>query len=618
MRVEELNNINKLYGNTDSIKRTVIDRLEAIYEMDFSPDEIAPSGLLEIMAEFTSLLNREVAVYLNRRGKVEAVCVGDNDKVSLPDIEGRRDMFRLSGVRCIHTHPNGNGRLSDVDISTLITKRMDAMIAVGINETGVSNIYAGILKRDENGQLKKTEILGPYYYGSSRIDKIIDVINEVDKQYYSSFHEIRDDEERAILVSLETQDSLINTEDSISELGELAKTAGAAVLDKIIQKRPKQDSALYIGQGKAEELSLLRQALNANLVIFDDELSGAQIRNLENTIGTKVIDRTTLILDIFAKRAHTLEGKLQVELAQLKYSLPRLTGRGIAMSRLGGGIGTRGPGETQLETDRRHINRRIKAIENQLLEVRKRRGELRNARKRNSVPTASLAGYTNAGKSTLINKICNSEIFAEDMLFATLDPSVRKMIDPKGMGREALIVDTVGFIRKLPHDLVDAFRATLEETVYADLIIHVVDASNDEFQQHMEVAENIFRQIGAADIPVFTVFNKIDKLNGEFVSPFLKGADDRKNTFYISAKTGQGIDQLIEAIYERLGSANKSVELLLPFSQGNIVSSLHERAKVIVSDYRENGIYLEAIVPVNMLKELNKYIIDNKDGDANE
>ena len=595
-------NINQIYGNTDSVKNTTLEELKTLYDTNFERDELVPFEIYEMICRHSEKLNREIAVYINRKGTILGVAIGDDKKVSLPEMKGRATLNRLSGIRCIHTHPKASGRLSDVDLGTLINLRLDAMIAIGLAD---GSIYAGTLERDEQGALKNTSVSGAYFMKeeNTALNSIFQTIEEVDREAGEYFEVNEEESERAILVGITNMESL-------EELQELANTAGAAVVETVLQKKDRADSALFIGRGKAEELSLMRQALGANLIIFDDELSGAQARNLEMITGAKVVDRTTLILDIFAQRARSTEGKLQVELAQMKYMLPRLVGKGLSMSRLGGGIGTRGPGETQLETDRRHINRRIKSIENQLEEVKKRRGELRNARKRNSVPTASLAGYTNAGKSTIMNYLCPAaEVFAENMLFATLDSTVRKLGDPSDLsenataGREALLVDTVGFIRKLPHDLVDAFRSTLEETIYADLILHVVDASNENFSEHMKVAGSILNEIGATTVPIFLVFNKIDMAEEEFSHV----SENCEKIFYVSAKTGQGMKELAEAVFEKLFSAQIEATFLVPFSAGGVLSALHNTGGVQSAEYVENGVLVKALVSSEIAGRYKEY-----------
>lgn len=613
--------MHQVYGSTDSIKDSVLEELKALYDLPLLSGELVPREIYNVICPHSEKLNREIAVYLNRKGQVLAVSVGEHNKVGVPDLPGKRDEKRLSGLRCIHTHPHSSGRLSDVDLGTLVRLRLDAMIAIGLVR---GDIQVGMLSRNEAGALKETQLSGPYFMRpepqeNTGLNSLFAVMEEIDKEASKAAAGMENEEEgeRAILVGLTGGDTMEGSKESLAELEELAKTAGAIVLDKVLQKKDRADTALYIGRGKAEELSLLRQALDANVIIFDEELSGAQTRNLELITGAKVIDRTTLILDIFAQRARSTEGKLQVELAQMKYLLPRLTGRGVAMSRLGGGIGTRGPGETKLETDRRHIHRRIKAIEAQLAEVKKRRGELRNARKRNAIPTASLAGYTNAGKSTIMNALCPAaEVFAENMLFATLDSTVRKLRDPLDQGREALLVDTVGFIRKLPHDLVDAFRSTLEETIYADLILHVVDGANSDFSQHMEVVDKLLCDIGAEQVPIFLVFNKMDKAGEAFRVPAEYGENSAEKkgvkVFCVSAKTGEGMQDLAEAIFAQLLTARQEVTFLIPYTEGAVLSEIHNSGGIQELSYAENGTLVRALVSAEIAGRYAVYLVQEE------
>ncbi|NLS44266.1 MAG: GTPase HflX [Firmicutes bacterium] len=351
--------------------------------------------------------------------------------------------------------------------------------------------------------------------------------------------------ERAIAVGLELPGTeWWETEDSIDELSELAATAGAEVAVRLIQKRTKPDTAYYIGKGKAEELAILVITTHADLVIFDDELSSAQQRNLERLLKTKVIDRTWLILDIFASRAASKEGKIQVELAQLSYLLPRLIGKGTALSRLGGGVGTRGPGETKLEVDRRRIRKRISVLRKELEGIAKRRGLQRSNRSKSGLPLVSIVGYTNAGKSTLFNALTNSEVFVEDKLFATLDPTIRRCYLPSGSF--ILLADTVGFIRKLPHDLIAAFRATLEEATHSDLLIHVVDASHPGKDDHCEAVGEVLKTLDIADRPIITCLNKIDLISGSLERERIQV--EHPGAVGVSAKTGEGLDKLLAVI----------------------------------------------------------------------
>jgi len=415
--------------------------------------------------------------------------------------------------------------------------------------------------------------------------------------------------EKAILAGLELTADVNaagrnEAERSLDELEELARTAGLIVLKKVIQKRPARDAACYIGRGKVEELASMLQELGAETLVFDDELSGAQIRNIEEITGAKVLDRTMLILDIFAQRARSKEGKLQVELAQLKYRLPRLTGMGGRLSRLGGGIGTRGPGERKLETDRRHIRRRITTLEKELRNIAKRRKLTRENRQRNEIPVVALVGYTNSGKTTLMNVLCNTDLFAEDKLFATLDTTTRRLLLPDG--KQVLLVDTVGFIRKLPHELVEAFKSTLEEAVTADLLLHVVDTSDEEAAEHMKVTIDLLHSLGAESKPVITVLNKIDKISSPDV---IRSLHNNKYTFEISALNGTGIEKLLSGIQSIFDTEYKEYRLKIPFGEGWVLPFIHSNGSVIYQEYQEEGIYIKAKLNKAMIEKVREYII---------
>lgn len=412
-------------------------------------------------------------------------------------------------------------------------------------------------------------------------------------------------QERVILAGVcrSLRDALWDTtEESIRELGELVKTAGGIVVGEMVQNKADIETATYMGAGKLEELTAAVESLDADVVVFDDELSPVQMRNVSDFLDIKVLDRSMLILDIFAMRAKSGEGKLQVELAQLKYRLPRLRGFGAEMSRMGAGIGTRGPGETRLENDRRHIRRRIGALEEEIRELKKHRSLIRDRRKKDGVITAALVGYTNAGKSTLLNTLTDSSVFAEDKLFATLDPTSRSItLDDN---RKILLVDTVGFIRKLPHHLIEAFKSTLEEAVVADILLHVIDVSGEEMDNQIAVVEQVLSDIGAVGKPIVAVFNKCDKLE-EYPAADLKS--DR--CVYISAKHKKNIDKLIEAIAETAPGRKIKVRACIPYSEGALVNELHEEQKVISEEYGENGTVMEIMVDARMYDKIREYII---------
>ncbi len=560
--------------------------------------------MAETIARISHEINREISVLINRRGIVVDISIGDSGTVSLPQLDSRRGKTRLSAIRCIHTHPGGNGMLSQVDISTLQKLRLDVMLAMGISEGQPTEIYAGCLSAED-----EFDVFGPFTLGEPRLNYIYKIIEELDASARDDIYENEEESEKAILVGLETSQSrlesaaLRDAEDSLDELEELAMTAGALVVDKILQRKQAQDSAYYVGKGKIEELSLLCQARDVQLLIFDDELSGAQIRNIEEQSGVRVVDRTTLILDIFAQRAISKEGKLQVELAQLKYKLPRLIGLGTELSRLGGGIGTRGPGEKKLEVDRRHIRRRITNLERELEQLEKRRDFLRSTRIKNNVPVIAIVGYTNAGKSTLMNRLCGATVFVEDKLFATLDPSARKLI--LADGREAVLIDTVGFIRKLPHDLVEAFKSTLEEAVHADMLLHVVDASNDNAAMQISVVEELLEELGAASKSTILVLNKHDLVaGGGRISSMGYSAVSE-----ISAVTGYGIEALLEKITEGFKEQLNEISMLIPYNEGWVMPYIYKHGQIITQEYLEEGIKVQALVKIDKTHKLEEFIL---------
>lgn len=413
------------------------------------------------------------------------------------------------------------------------------------------------------------------------------------------FYENNQDNERALLICVDTGD--FDAEASVNELTLLAESAGAEVEASIIQRRDTPDGATYLGRGRLAEAELFCQNREIDLVICDGELSPSQIRNIENITNVRVIDRTQLILDIFALRAKSREGKLQVELAQLKYALPRLTGRGKSMSRLGGGIGTRGPGESKLESDRRHIMRRINALQEQLDEIEKRRALLRRRREKNQVITAALVGYTNAGKSTLMNALTDAGVLAEDKLFATLDPTSRKLTLPDG--QSVMLIDTVGFVSRLPHDLVKAFKSTLEEAAQADIILNVCDASDERCTEHIEITNSILKDLGCSGENIITVMNKCDRAENVFdILPFGK-------TVMISALKNINLDLLLKEIESCVGVKSVELTMLIPFSDGSAAAELRNGGVVLSEDFTEDGIVLKARIPSTYADKYQKYVI---------
>ena len=412
-------------------------------------------------------------------------------------------------------------------------------------------------------------------------------------------HEIEQEQSRnrVILVGLDTGE--YDAQQSMEELEELSRTAGCEVVLKAIQSRPAPEAATCIGAGKLEEIKEQAEILDADMLIFDTELTGMQMRNISDATDCKVIDRTMLILDIFAGRARTAEGKVQVSLAQYKYRLTRLTGMGSALSRLGGGIGTRGPGETKLETDRRHIRSRIASLENELKEMEKHRKFIGSRRKKDGVLTVAIVGYTNAGKSTLFNMLTDAGVLAENKLFATLDVTARALELPDG--RSVLLSDTVGLIRRLPHHLVEAFRSTLEETANADLILHVLDASEPDVEQRMHVTQELLAELGCADIPQIHVLNKADLVDIPKKSDF--------ETVWISAKHGDGLDALLKAIVHGLPATARRMKLCIPYSEGSFLQLLREEGKLFSEEYTAEGTLVDVMVDVKRQKKAETFAV---------
>ncbi len=602
----------EIKGNIKGIRDSVIAELQKLYDMQ-SP-QLVSQELAVKLADITEYINREISVYITRSGQIIEIAVGDNATVELPSFSGRRGAGRLSGIRCIHTHPGGNPYLSGVDISALKNNKYDAMVAIGVVSPDFtkSELTFGLITGIDSNENYTAECYGPYSIEDAENINFVNTVSTIerilDKQTGTASLQVMS--ERAILIGMEwgRNDSLWTVDDSLEELKQLADTAGATVIKKFIQKRPKPDPAFFIGRGKVQELALYAQQENIDLCIFDDELSSAQQRNIESVMGIRILDRTALILDIFAQRARTNEGKLQVELAQLQYTLPRIMGKGLMLSRLGGGIGTRGPGETKLEVDRRRIRDRIAFIKDQIEKVKAVRSLHRSKRKKNNVFEVSLVGYTNAGKSTLLNTLTNSDIYAKDQLFATLDPTTRQLTLPNK--QEIIITDTVGFIQRLPHQLIAAFRSTLEVVTEADLLVHVIDVSHELYKEQAAAVHEVLKEIGAETKPVITVYNKIDKL-----PPDSKLADRlalEEDTVCISAAKKLNLEILQQMIETHLKSKAVEVTLCIPYAETAKAAQLHETANVLEQEYTENGAVMKVILPVEDLEAYNEYILKSE------
>ena len=594
-----------IHGNIEGIRKSILDELENIYSIRTSKNEVCDIEILNIISKISSIIEREVSVGINRKGNVTSVAIGDATSVEIPMI-GIEEK-RLAGVRLIHTHPNALCNLSGLDLTALLKLKLDAMVSVAIRDGEIIDFSLGMLSLYNN----KLEVAEKQ---NITLDKLftIDIFDKIKyiETLIKNNEVIEDDEEKAILVGSDTRESL-------EELKELTEACNIPVLKTVFQSRNKIDAAFYIGRGKVLEIASMRQIERANVVIFDDELSGSQVRNLEAAIGAKVIDRTTLILEIFATRAKSKEAKIQVELAQLKYRLSRLQGLGTILSRTGGGIGTRGPGEKKLETDRRHIMETIYDLKNDLKKIKKTREVQREKRNKENIPKVSLVGYTNAGKSTLRNALCETaakkenaskeKVFEADMLFATLDITTRAIVLPnKGV---VTLTDTVGFVRKLPHDLVEAFKSTLEEVVYSDLLCHVIDVSSDTtIEQYMAVNE-VLLELGAIDKETIIVLNKIDKASEENIDK-VKKVIEGKNYIEISAKEKINLDELLNLIEEKLPYNYKTAEYKIPYNKTNMQSFLHRNSRVIEERYDEDGIYIKAEVDDETYNKTKEVLYD--------
>lgn len=645
----------EVQGNLAGLRQSQLQELNKLFECIVPPDQVATDELMARMAGLTQETRREVGVYLNRAGRVVTVMAGDSRTVSLPEVRGRRALHRLSGIRCLHTHPGGSGELSAVDISALCDLRLDLMAAVGVKEGQATDVWFAYLEAVNGVFGERYQTVGPLSPEQLNNNNIMLTIKRAEQDVEAvGSQAVASPTEQVILVGLETKTGPEwSGEDSLAELKQLAISAGAVVVDQVLQRKSRPDPAFYLGYGKVQELNLWRQARNADMIIFDDELSPAQLRNLEEATGVSVIDRTALILDIFAQRAKTREGKLQVELAQLKYLLPRLVGLGQVLSRLGGGIGTRGPGETKLETDRRHIRRRITILEREIDEIKRHRQVQRINRRQNRLPVVALVGYTNAGKSTLLNCLSllsqvDSDIdrlkdlvsrypdvldgaqlpvaetvsvspgaAAEDKLFATLDPVTRRIDLPSGQG--ILVTDTVGFVRKLPHHLVAAFRATLEEVTEADLLLHVIDVSHPAMEEQIAAVFKVLEELGAQNKPMVNVFNKIDRLSPEkyplsdrdqLIRPAITDAWGQTASVAVSARHLLGLDKLLGELMNQFPVTSRTVRLLVPYDQGWVTGWLHEHAQVEQAEYGANGAELIAVIQEKDMAVVKQYQID--------
>ncbi|MEA5620702.1 GTPase HflX [Cronbergia sp. UHCC 0137] len=560
-----------IFGNLQGLKSSQLKHLQRLYHQRIPGDHITTSDFAQRLAAISTELNQPVCAYLNRRGQVIRVGVGTPRQTQIPPLElPRYGAERLSGIRCIATHlkpepPN------EAALTAMALQRLDALVVLNITGAGftrrgggatgyVKEAYLANLVSNSK-QLVLTQSSGITTQDSALYSNIspplsldalvqqdfLELVESLEAQFYRDYiaQEVDADHDRVVIVGVLTERmSPQQFQDILLELARLVDTAGGDVLQTLQQKRSRIHPQTVIGEGKVQEVALTAQTLGANLVVFDRDLSPAQIRNLEAQIGIRVVDRTEVILDIFAQRAQSGAGKLQVELAQLEYMMPRLVGRGRTMSRLGGGIGTRGPGETKLETERRAIQRRISRLQQEVNQLQAHRSRLRQRRQHREVPSVALVGYTNAGKSTLLNALTNSEVYTADQLFATLDPTTRRLIIPQaetGEPQETLMTDTVGFIHELPSSLMDAFRATLEEVTEADALLHLVDLSHPAWLSHIRAVREILAQMPITPGPALVAFNKIDQVSSETLAI---AREEFPLAVFISARQRLGLETL--------------------------------------------------------------------------
>ncbi|QTA86835.1 GTPase HflX [Desulfonema magnum] len=531
----------RVFGNTSGLKANHIRRLENLYRRRVSPEFLISYELARDVTRLSHEIRRQIGLLIDRMGKIAYVIAGDHQRIVIPDISQYRATTpgRLKGLRCLHTHLN-NEPLTGDDLTDLAFLRLDIMAAVTITGEGLPHqIHMGHILPG-GSQNTPYEILPPLSPNQLDIG-CLELIQAIEDELAQlrALYDADTGKERALLVSVTTAPRRIAME-SLAELEELVLSGGITVVETVLQQRKAVDSRFLIGRGKLQELAILALRKGATVIVFDQELNPSQMRSITDQTDMKIIDRTQLILDIFAQRAQTREGKLQVELAQLKYLLPRLITKNTAMSRLTGGIGGRGPGETKLEINRRRVRDRITRLTKALSLVRKQRKQQKTRRDKKGLPVISIIGYTNAGKSTLLNTLTKSSVLAESRLFATLDPSSRRLRFPRDT--EVIITDTVGFIKDLPKDLMVAFRATLEELESADLLLHVVDISNPRFEAQIRSVERILTDLDLNDIPGICVLNKQDLVEKEAIAPLIRSLDG----IAISAKDRSTLIPLIE------------------------------------------------------------------------
>lgn len=581
----------------EGVKKKVIEQLQELVGYTMEDQVLLDEQVFTLITALTRQLGKEILVMTNDKNKIIHVGIGDASTVPLDESGVDEKRRGLNKLRVIHTHPGGSARLSDEDFSSARHLSLQCMIAVAVNDRYPEQFGIGVPVEDEEG----TGIV--YRQGVCNslkqlnrfpLELYIASANKLLRNDPNSGYTLQEEEERALLIGIDTgKAGGLDAEASMEELARLVETADGEVIRSIIQGRPQADPVFYLGRGKLLEITRIVQNEDINLIVANDELNANQIGNIEAITGVKTVDRTTVILDIFARHAVTKEGKLQVELAQQKYRLAHLKGMGIVLSRTGGGIGTRGPGEKKLETDRRHIRRQIDELERKNAKISKTNALNALKRQKNNVKTAALVGYTNSGKSTLFNVLTESDVVMKDGLFITLDSTLRKVRPEAG---DYLISDTVGFIEKLPHELIKAFKTTLKEVETADLLLHVVDVSNPDFKTQIAVVEQVMTELSPAGQPVLLVYNKIDRLEEAERERLLNQTRLAEDIVCISAKEGWGIERLFERIEENFSAGCREMHYCIPYTDSRALAMLHERAEVTAVDYDEAGTLVTAVI----------------------
>ncbi|MDQ7857390.1 MAG: GTPase HflX [Armatimonadota bacterium] len=566
--------------------------LEALGRRKAPHNRLAGRDVVEILCHLAQALRREVGVLLDRHGAVTHVLLSRRWQAITNE---QRYRSRAGGLRYVEAHPQPDGRPDDGDRRALESLDLDLVLTAGTDRGAPTELW--LLGPPSSRADPAPEVEGPYALAALADLELEPRVRlaEAARRGAGAVATGAGEAERAVLVGTDGADG----GPSLEELARLAETAGARPVATVIQRRARPHPASYLGKGKVEEVRRASEAAAADLVLIDGELSPVQQRTLEGDLGVKVLDRTALVLDIFAQRARSREGRLQVELAQMNYLLPRLAGRGVWLSRLGGGIGTRGPGETKLEVDRRRIRARITELQRAIDAIQRHRGRQRGPRKATATPQVALVGYTNAGKSTLLNALTGAGAFVEDRLFATLDPTVRRLVLPNR--RAVVLADTVGFIRRLPTELIAAFRGTLEEVVHADLLLHVVDASHPDWETQVRVVREVLADIGAADHPEVLVFNKTDRLAAAEVTRLRQAYPAAA---VISAARGDGLEALVHLVARRLPEPWIRVRVKVPYADARLRARLHEAGRVLSERYDDDGVFVEAEVPGPLAVEL--------------